>query len=218
MAIGFPASVGNAVDSSRVRASFKSGHVSSQQLSTTGVAQTEVDAPISPGMSGGPTIDTQGNVLGVNSFKLNGETQAFNFITDTSDLHDWLVAHGVQLAAPKMAAAASSSGGPVNMQPFAPQATPSSGGSSALVWVLILVALLLAAAVVTLFLLRRSGRLSFAPRGATTAVPVPDVVVPAAAFALDTVALSSATVKCGSCSTDNDAGASFCSNCGQSLR
>ena len=95
--VGFPGSVQSVVDASRVRASFKTGSVSSQQISDQGVPRTEINADLSGGMSGGPTVDSLGNVVGVNSSKINGD-QAFNFITDASDLHDWLTAKGVTLA------------------------------------------------------------------------------------------------------------------------
>ena len=95
--VGFPGSVQSVVDASRVRASFKTGSVSSQQISDQGVPRTEINADLSGGMSGGPTVDALGNVVGVNSSKINGD-QAFNFITDASDLHQWLTARGVTLA------------------------------------------------------------------------------------------------------------------------
>ncbi|WP_298461010.1 trypsin-like peptidase domain-containing protein [uncultured Cellulomonas sp.] len=94
--VGFPGSVQSVVDASRVRASFKTGSVSSQQISELGVPRTEINADLSGGMSGGPTVDPLGNVVGVNSSKIVGD-QAFNFITDASDLHDWLTAKGVTL-------------------------------------------------------------------------------------------------------------------------
>ncbi|WP_186816510.1 trypsin-like peptidase domain-containing protein [Cellulomonas aerilata] len=96
--VGFPASVQSVVDASRVRASFKTGSVSSQQISELGVPRTEINADLSGGMSGGPTVDSLGNVVGVNSSKIVGD-QAFNFITDASDLHAWLTAKGVTLTA-----------------------------------------------------------------------------------------------------------------------
>jgi serine protease Do len=97
--IGFPSSVSQAVDASLVRASFKSGTVSSTQVSEGGVARIEVNADLGSGMSGGPTVDALGNAVGVNSFLVRGDEQAFNFITDTSDLRDWVGAKNLQLAA-----------------------------------------------------------------------------------------------------------------------
>jgi serine protease Do len=94
--VGFPASVQSVVDASRIRASFKTGSVSSQQISELGVPRTEINADLSGGMSGGPTVDSLGNVVGVNSSKIVGD-QAFNFITDASDLNEWLTAKGVTL-------------------------------------------------------------------------------------------------------------------------
>ncbi|WP_181783266.1 S1 family peptidase, partial [Pseudonocardia pini] len=93
-AVGFPGAVSQVVDPDLARASFKSGTVSSHQVSRGGVAQTEINADLAPGMSGGPTFDASGVVVGVNSFVLEGE-QAFNFITDTTDLRDWLATQGL---------------------------------------------------------------------------------------------------------------------------
>lgn len=100
-AIGFPATVLEVVDGARIRASFKSGTASSQQVSTSGVAGTEINADISPGMSGGPTIDAQGQVLGINSYTINGESRNFNFITGTEDLGAFLTKNGVDYTAGK---------------------------------------------------------------------------------------------------------------------
>lgn len=101
--VGFPASVQSVVDATRVRASFKTGSVSSQQISEQGVPRTEINADLSGGMSGGPTVDALGNVVGINSSKIVGD-QSFNFITDASDLRDWLSAKGVALASVKVPA------------------------------------------------------------------------------------------------------------------
>lgn len=94
--IGFPGSVG-ALTSGEVRASFKTGTISSQQVLDSGISVTEINADVDFGMSGGPTIDDDGNVLGVNSFKAALATNAFNFITDTTDLGDWLDRQGVDV-------------------------------------------------------------------------------------------------------------------------
>ncbi len=94
-AIGYPGSVMSVSDPTRLRASFKSGTVSSVQVTENGVAGTEINAQVSAGMSGGPTIDASGQVLGVNSFGILGEEQSFNFITDTSALRSYLGQHGV---------------------------------------------------------------------------------------------------------------------------
>ena len=54
-----------------------------------------MNADISGGMSGGPTVNANGEVIGVNSFTISGEEQAFNFITDTRDLNRFLQQNGV---------------------------------------------------------------------------------------------------------------------------
>ncbi|WP_413248888.1 trypsin-like peptidase domain-containing protein [Sinomonas flava] len=94
-AVGFAGSVTDVSDASRQRASFKTGTVSSRQVTTTGVPVTEIDAAVTNGMSGGPTIDNDGNAIGVNSFKPRGESQAFNFVTDTEALKTFLTRNGV---------------------------------------------------------------------------------------------------------------------------
>jgi hypothetical protein len=99
-AIGFPGSVSDVSDVSRQAPSYKSGTVSSRQYTDRGVPNTEIDAAVSGGMSGGPTLDEQGGVIGVNSFGIGGETQPFNFVTDTETLRDFLSRNGVQPAEP----------------------------------------------------------------------------------------------------------------------
>lgn len=95
-AIGFPASV-SAVSNEMIipNPSFKTGTVSSRQISERGVAGLEVNADISGGMSGGPTVNANGEVVGVNSFTISGEQQAFNFVTDTRDLNRFLQQNGI---------------------------------------------------------------------------------------------------------------------------
>ncbi|WP_210505526.1 serine protease [Naasia sp. SYSU D00057] len=96
-AIGFPQSVESTTDTDLVRASFKSGTISSQQTMDNGLSVTEINADVDFGMSGGPTIDGDGTVVGVNSFTTGTATDAFNFITDATDLGDWLKVQGVDV-------------------------------------------------------------------------------------------------------------------------
>ncbi|MCQ4120941.1 S1 family peptidase [Rhodococcus tibetensis] len=104
-AIGFPGVV-DAADGSKTDAlsnpSFKTGTVSSSQVGQNGVATLEINADVSSGMSGGPTINDQGEVIGVNSRKAlrsstggSVEGNAFNFVTDTADLNRFLQKNGV---------------------------------------------------------------------------------------------------------------------------
>jgi hypothetical protein len=96
--IGFPGELRQVADQSQIaRASFKTGSVSSRQVTPQGATKIEVSAPIGPGMSGGPTVNRDGQVVGVNSSGLRDEAN-FNFITDTPDLRAFLVSHDVVLA------------------------------------------------------------------------------------------------------------------------
>jgi hypothetical protein len=92
--------VGDVIDPSRLQQpSFKSGTASSQQVKPSGAQSTEINADVSPGMSGGPTVDNNtAEVLGINSYGLHGESQAFNFITDAPTLRTFLQKNGVHLA------------------------------------------------------------------------------------------------------------------------
>lgn len=99
-AIGFPGSVQEVVRYDTLAASFKTGTISSRQVNDNGVAKLEVNADISGGMSGGPTVDRLGNVVGLNSFTINGEQENFNFITDTVSLRKFLQREGIAMAKP----------------------------------------------------------------------------------------------------------------------
>ncbi|WP_369137157.1 S1 family peptidase [Modestobacter versicolor] len=94
-AIGYPVNVGSVSDADRLRPSFKSGTVSSTQVSRTGVPGIEVNADLSGGMSGGPTVDADGAVIGVNSSTF--VDQSFNFVTDTVALESFLDQQGIDL-------------------------------------------------------------------------------------------------------------------------
>ncbi|GAA1141608.1 S1 family peptidase [Ornithinicoccus hortensis] len=96
--IGFAGSVSDVSDYRRQLPSYKFGTVSSRQYTTKGVPNTEIDAAVTGGMSGGPTLDESGAVIGVNSFGIHGESQPFNFVTDTETLRDFLTRNGVDVA------------------------------------------------------------------------------------------------------------------------
>jgi hypothetical protein len=110
-AIGFPDTVAAVTDATRIRASFKSGTVSSSQVSPDGVAGTEVNAELSFGMSGGPTINDRGEVLGVNSFINSGVARNFNFITDATALRTYLERLDVDLVPPPAATPSATASG-----------------------------------------------------------------------------------------------------------
>jgi serine protease Do len=94
--IGFPFILSFDTDPSRIQsASFKNGTVSSKQVSPLGVASIEISAEMQGGMSGGPTVDANGSVLGVNSRGFDATN--INFITDTHDLQTYLQANNVDV-------------------------------------------------------------------------------------------------------------------------
>jgi S1-C subfamily serine protease len=99
--IGYPFSVTQAVDEENLEATFASGTVSGRQT-IEGASRTQVNADIGGGMSGGPSVDELGNVLGVNSSSVVND-QNFNFITDTTDFLEWVKSHGVDPVAPNAA-------------------------------------------------------------------------------------------------------------------
>ncbi|MGV9710858.1 S1 family peptidase [Gordonia sp. NPDC003424] len=102
--IGFPAAVQGTNDTSTIaQPSYKTGTVSSRQTGDAGIARTEVSAEMGKGMSGGPTVDPDGAVIGTNSSgsSLADDNATFNFITDNIALRSYLQSHGVQLQAAK---------------------------------------------------------------------------------------------------------------------
>jgi len=99
-AVGFPGFVSQTSDAARQRASFKSGQVSSRQTDgNTGVAYLETDASTGAGMSGGPVLNENGEVVGSVSYGPSTESSAvgqdFNFAT--TGVRGFLVSHGVTL-------------------------------------------------------------------------------------------------------------------------
>lgn len=102
--VGFPAQVRRVSDDVTLpQPSFKTGTVSSRQQNSSGVAQTEVSATLGKGMSGGPTVNSAGEVIGTNSMKTvsKDETSEFGFVTDNIALRQYLHSHGVTLANPE---------------------------------------------------------------------------------------------------------------------
>lgn len=75
----------------------KDGQISSKPtVGKDSVPVYETSAALSAGMSGGPTIGLDGRVLGLNSFKLAGEPQAFSFIVPATGLSELLNRNGVR--------------------------------------------------------------------------------------------------------------------------
>ncbi|MGO4250559.1 trypsin-like peptidase domain-containing protein [Paenarthrobacter sp. RAF54_2] len=158
--IGFPDLVGSTSDVERQKPSYRSGAVSSRSYSTQGVPRTEIDTDITPGMSGGPSVNEAGQVIGINSaYVYQGAGQA-NYITDTQTLRDFLTANGV-----KLADAASQSANPAAAVENPSAVIPSQ--QEIPVWMIgILAVLVLALAAMAILLVRA---LRKQPRPATVA-------------------------------------------------
>lgn len=88
LAVGYPESTQGVTDYS-LEPTVKSGTISAKQTWKT-QPLFQVSAPMSKGMSGGPTVDQDGRVLGVNSFMPSNEDQPFNFITPVSGFKELL--------------------------------------------------------------------------------------------------------------------------------
>ena len=95
LSVGYPASSGLVTDQS-LEPAFKDGTVSSRRTRGDGVLPVyEVSAALTGGMSGGPAINHAGEVIGVNSFSVEGEPQPFNFLTPASLVSEMLTRNGV---------------------------------------------------------------------------------------------------------------------------
>ena len=96
VSVGYPASVDLVTDAS-FNPSFKEGTISAEKTTEGGLLPVyEISAAVSGGMSGGPTVGLTGDVIGVNSFKIEGETQPFNFVQPSSNIDELLRAEGVE--------------------------------------------------------------------------------------------------------------------------
>ena len=94
--VGFPGSTDRVTDVQRQPPSFASGSVASLSTTKKGVPVIQVNVAVSNGMSGGPTLNDAGQVIGINSFGAVGENQDFNFVTDTDVMKKFFEAQGVK--------------------------------------------------------------------------------------------------------------------------
>ncbi len=130
----------------RLNPSLKDGTISSQQFTPGGASVWEISAPMSPGMSGGPTLNARGEVIGTNSFTI--DLQPFNFITDYSNLQNFLRDHGVTEPAAADASPSTEPGSTedgTNVTPSGNQSDLDSENWKIAFWVVFAAALLLAA-------------------------------------------------------------------------
>lgn len=82
VSIGYPGSVDLVTDPD-FTPSFKDGSISSRKTVSNGLLTVyEISAAVASGMSGGPTVNLDSEVVGFNSFGINSaiETQQFNFV------------------------------------------------------------------------------------------------------------------------------------------
>lgn len=96
VSIGYPASV-DLVTDANFNPSFKEGSISAEKTTEGGLLPVyEISAAVSGGMSGGPTASLDGQIIGVNSFKITGETQPFNFVQPSQTMEELLRSEGVE--------------------------------------------------------------------------------------------------------------------------
>lgn len=95
LSVGYPGSTDLVTDAT-YEPTFKDGRINAEKTREGGLLPVyEISAAMSGGMSGGPTVDLTGQVVGVNSFGIFGETEAFNFITPASVVGEILARNGV---------------------------------------------------------------------------------------------------------------------------
>lgn len=95
LSVGYPGS-SDAVTDATLEPTYKDGQINSEKTREGGLLPVyEMSAALSGGMSGGPTVNLEGDVLGVNSFNISGETEAFNFISPASLVTEMLAQNGV---------------------------------------------------------------------------------------------------------------------------
>ncbi len=140
-AVGFPSDTAGISEADRQSPTFKEGSISAQTVSKKGVPQLQLDGELITGMSGGPTLNSTGQVVGINSSGFTDRNQSY--ITDTATLRTFLEQNGVKLSS---AQPASSTPVAVDPQPAAQPVQQSSdngwmGGALIALTVLILVIL-----------------------------------------------------------------------------
>jgi serine protease Do len=96
VSVGYPGSVDLVTDQT-FDPSFKEGSISSEKTRDGGLVRAlEVSAAVAGGMSGGPTVDFRGRVIGVNSFRPMSESQAFNFVSPSAEVEALMNDKGVE--------------------------------------------------------------------------------------------------------------------------
>ncbi|MFD4183880.1 trypsin-like peptidase domain-containing protein [Rhodococcus sp. NPDC058514] len=91
--VGFPGTTDAPAEPSQ-RPVVAGGEISARRATGT-VPVYQTDAEVSEAMSGGPTVDLSGKVIGVNSFGIHGQTQPFTFVAPARGLVDLMNEKGV---------------------------------------------------------------------------------------------------------------------------
>jgi serine protease Do len=94
LAVGFP-QVTQRITGPSLDPTNKSGTVSKKSTMES-IPEYEINAAVTEGMSGGPTIELNGEVIGLNSFAPADEPQPFNFIAPADRLAVMLAGKGVK--------------------------------------------------------------------------------------------------------------------------
>jgi serine protease Do len=95
LSIGYAGATDEVTDAT-YEPSFKDGKVDQKTTLTGGAIPVyQTSAALSGGMSGGPTVDDNGDVVGVNSFTISGESQPFNYIMPSSLVQELLSRNSV---------------------------------------------------------------------------------------------------------------------------
>jgi serine protease Do len=94
LSAGYPGSVGDLAGPA-AEPSMKEGSVSGRQTIDNS-EYYEISAPVAGGMSGGPAVDLNGRVLGINSFGPSAESGGFAFIASATELAELLSSNGVR--------------------------------------------------------------------------------------------------------------------------
>lgn len=145
--VGFPGAIQFSSDAARQNASFKTGVISSFQT-FQGAAYTEVDAGMEPGMSGGPVLNANDQIIGVVSWGRD-DAKTVNFATDTSTMNRFLASHGIAqntAPAPQPSGSQVPMPAPIDSAPVASQGVPW--------WAWVVIGLVLAGAVTAIAVVR----------------------------------------------------------------
>jgi serine protease Do len=97
VSVGFPATVDLVTDPD-LNAAYKDGRISQHRTRDGGTLPVwEISAAMSGGMSGGPTVNLDGEIVGVNSYGIVGEEQQFNFVSPAQLVREIASRNGVSL-------------------------------------------------------------------------------------------------------------------------